>query len=375
MQFTPVKIVWSTSTFIFYLAIILLCYFAAALGRKTVLVSGNSVNYRKESWYILISAILIFVKGFGTTGRDLRGGYYLNFLSATSMTGFRDKSIEIGYRILNVIVRKFTDEYWIFILICSLITIMPVMHMLKRYADQIDLPIAVLLYVTCYFFQGLSLIRICMASSISMCAFGEIISKKPGKALLWIILGAAFHTSALVMIIPYFLCLAKMLSKKMVGISLVTVFLFILIGRESISSFLFSTNNRYSIYIAMDTVRIGFAEIVYYVPLFALYILGQKFSKNSNFDRAGFIYLIVSFFLGMLEYVIRVFGRMAALTLPLIIIIPYYSRKFKEGHPHYRIIVNLTMLFYCIARFVIYITGMYNSDDIMPYTNIFGWTI
>ena len=291
------------------------------------------------------------------------------------MKDFRDQSVEIGYRLLNVIVRNITDEYWIFVLVCSLITVLPVMHMLKKYADKIDLPIAVLLYVTCYFFQGFSLIRIYMASSIALCAFDEIISKKPGKALLWIILGATFHTSALVMIIPYFLCLAKILSKKMIGISLLTVFLLILIGRKSISSLLFSTNDRYILYNTVDTVEIGFAGIAYYIPFFALFAFGKKSSNDPNFDRIAFIYLTISFFLGMLEYIISIFGRMVALTLPLIIVVSYYSQRLKERHPHYRAIVNLILFFYCIFRFVIYITGMNGSDDMMPYTNIFGWIV
>ena len=185
MQFTPIKVDWYANTFIFYLSLILLCYFIAIVERKKVLVFGTIANYRKELWLILISAILIFVKGFGTTGRDLRSGYFLCFLSATSMKDFRDQSVEIGYRLLNVIVRNITDEYWVFVLVCSLITVLPVMHMLKKYADKIDLPIAVLLYVTCYFFNCFSPMRQAMSASLLLFAFDAMVEHKYGKAFIY----------------------------------------------------------------------------------------------------------------------------------------------------------------------------------------------
>ena len=375
MQFTPVKIVWSTSTFIFYLAIILLCYFAAALGRKTVLVSGSFATNRKELWYILISAILIFVKGFGTTGRDLRGGYYVNFLSATSMDQFRDKSVEIGYRLLNVIVRKFTDEYWIFILICSLITIIPVMHMLKKYADQIDLPVAVLFYVTCFFVNCFSPFRQAMSASLALYGFDAMIEHKYGKALLWILLASSFHITSIIFIAPLFMTMAKLINRKLIIVGMLSLFIFVWIERQSLISLFANQNSRYAIYNAFGTIDLGLEKIVYYIPLFLVFILGRKSDSNKVFERISFIYLCMGFFFGMASYVIEMFGRLNISFVPLIIIFPYYCLRFKKRFPQYRILFNLAVIFYCIARFVIFIYGYYDSQDLMPYTNIFGWII
>ena len=364
MQFTQIKVDWDINTFMFYLAIILSCYFIAVAGRRAVLVSGVSVQHRKELWIVLISTILIFVKGFGTTGRDIRGGYLANYLSATSWSQFRDQSVEIGYRILNVIVRKFTDEYWIFILICSLITIIPVIHMLKKYADQIDLPIAVLLYVTCYFFNCFSPMRQAMSASLAFYGFDAMVEHRYGKAIVWVLLASSIHISAIIFIVPIFITMAKLIDRKFIGTGLVCLFILLWAERQSLINFFAVDSGRYAMYDAFTTVDVGFEQVIYYIPLFLIFIFGRKNDNNKSIERVSFIYLCI-----------EALGRFNISFVSFIIIIPYYCLCFKKRFPKYRILFNFAVVFYCIARFVIFMLNYYNSQDLMPYTNIFGWVI
>lgn len=375
MQLAPIKVDWYANTFIFYLAIIVSCYFTALVGKRVILVSGVSAKHRKKLWIFLIFAILIFVKGFGTTGRDLRGGYYIDFLSATSVDHFRDKSIEIGFRILNVLVRRTTDEYWIFIFVCSLITIVPVMHMLKKYADQIDLPIAVLLYVTCFFINGFSPMRQAMSAAIAFFGFDAMIEHKYGKAMFWILLASLFHVTAIIFIVPLLINMAKLANRKLIIVGMLGLFILVWIERQSIISLFSSNDSRYAIYSAFAAVNLGFEKIVYYIPLFLTYALGRKIDNYKDFERVSFIYLCMGFFFGMASYLIEIFGRFDISFVPLIIIVPYYCLRLKKRFPKYRIWFNLAVIFYCIARFIIFIVNYYNSQDLMPYTNVFGWTI
>ena len=375
MQFTQVDVAWSTSTFILYLVIIISCYFITVAGKNVVLVYGNTKDSRKKLWAILVSVILVFVKGFGTTGRDLRGGYYVNFLSATSMKQFGDKSIEIGFRILTVLVRKFTDEYWILIFICTLITIVPVMHMLKKYANQIDLPIAVLLYVTCFFITGFSPLRQAMSASLALYGFDAMIEHKYGKAVFWILLASSFHVASIIFIVPLLSIMAKLADRDLIIVGMLGLFILVWIERQSIISLFFSEDSRYAIYGAFATVNLGFEKIVYYIPLFLTFTLGKKIDDNKDFERVSFVYLCMGFFFGMASYLIEIFGRFDISFMPLIIIIPYYCLRVKKRFPKYRILFNLAVIIYCIARFVIFIVNYHNSQGLMPYTNVFGWTI
>ena len=117
MIFTPVKIDWSIRTLILYLLIIVGCYGSVNILKNKVLII-NTYRKKKVTFGFLFAAIvLIFFKGFGTTGRDLRAGYYNNFLSAISLSKFYDYTVEFGYRLLNVIIRNFTIKYSVFIFV------------------------------------------------------------------------------------------------------------------------------------------------------------------------------------------------------------------------------------------------------------------
>lgn len=378
MNFVSVKVDWYWSTFLLYLGVILSCYLVTAACRRRVLVCGSTRRFSVQMWLAFVAPVLVFLKGFGTAGRDLRGGYYLNFLSATSLKQFRDQTVEIGYRLLCVIVRNITGQYWVWILVYSLITIVPVIHMLIKYANQLDLPTGVLLYVTCYYFQGFSLIRICMAASLSLYAFDAIVEEKPLKALFWIFISSCFHTSALAALLPYGICLARKLNRKMIAFSLLAVFVMVLVGRSSLVALLFSTSERYAHYldyVATDAVRIGRQQFARYLPLFIIFYYGRKASPNRHFTRVSFAYLAAGFFIGMTSYIIQILGRMEAVFLPVVIIVPYFCRQIKNRYPRYKALLNVLTMVYCITRFIIYISGYYDSDDIMPYSNIFGWVI
>ena len=373
-NFTKVDIAWHNSTFIFYLMIIFVCYALTATGKYRVSLTRTSSTKSFQLWSVLVGAVLIFVKGFGTTGRDLREGYYLNFLSAKSLDMYRDDSVEIGYRILNVLIRRITDKYWVFILVVSILTICPVIYIIKKYSDKIDVPVAVLFYVSCFFFSGFSILRLALAASISLFAFDAIVEKKFVKALLWIFVAAMFHTAALLMFLPLFLCVIKRVNKFEIAIFLLIMILSIYYSRNNLTALL-SESARYNIYRSFDTVKIGLKQFVYYIPMFIIYYFGRKADTNKHFSRMSFIYLSVGLFAGLLGYIVSIFGRMEMLFLPLIIIVPYYYKLCGKRLANMKLIINVLWIFYCIARFVIYIAEYYNMDDIMPYTNIFGWIV
>ena len=132
---------------------------------------------------------------------------------------------------------------------------------------------------------------------------------------------------------------------------------------------------RYYIYGAMDSVHIGLEQIVYYSPLFVVYFLTKKYDINRTFSKASFSYLATGFCYGMVGYIIPIFGRVQAIFLPIVIIVPYYIRLFNIKHPKYKRLINTLVLIYCIARFVIYITQYYVLEDLMPYTTFGGWII
>lgn len=372
MNFTHVDVDWYISTFVFYLCLILGTYYITNLTKNKYII--GFIRKKQKLWAIIVPAVLFFIKGFGTTGRDLRAGYYYNFTNAISLSKFPDYTVETGYRLLNVIVRNMTDQYWIFIAVVAVLTLLPVFKILKKYSNKIDLPIAVLMYVSLFFVNSFSPLRMCLAASIGLFAFDAIVERKTVKALVWIIIASFFHTSALVLFIPYFFTQAKGMNKKMIAISLIGVFFVVFLGRNSITSLL-ASDERYYIYQAFDSVSIGFEQFIYYIPLIYVVLAARKYDTDNHFLLVSFSFVATAFFVGLLGYVISIFGRFRDMFLPLIIIVPYYVKLLKINRPKYKVLISIIAIIYCIARFYIFISQYYNMEDLMPYTNIFGWVI
>ncbi len=369
-MYLPVEVKWSTSTFIFYMGVILICYLISIALRKIVVEYPVLEKKKYISLGILVPfLLLVFVKGFITFGRDLVVGYYLNFLSAENLSEFRDKSTEIGYRILNVVVHNIYNEYWFFLLVMTIMTLAPIFYLINKYRNNIDVPVAVLMYCSIFFFPSFSVFRIYIASSICLLALDAMYENKNLKALFFICLAISFHTSSAIMLIFYLIVLFK-INLKILIMTFTAVFLLVFTQVDKIS-FLFS--GRYSLYQGSEQTGLGFQQLLYYLPILFLILVTRKYVGNEKINKLSLQYVVLGFFFGMMGYVVSIFGRFQGIFEGLILIVSYYTFKLKGKNKSFRLVVDILVLVYCIIRFVFYISEYYDLDDMMPYTNIFGW--
>lgn len=365
---------WSNITFIFYIGVILVCYFAALNGQSKGSVQLVLGERGIPLWQVVVSLVFGFVKCFGLTGRDLRAGYYLNFISATSMSEYRDQSIEVGYRLMNVVVRQFTSEYEVFVFVVGVLSLYPVIHLWKKYQDVIDLPTSVLMYGSIFFVQSFSPIRLTIAASIALFAFDGMVERRPWKALMWIFIAVTIHFSALILIIPYTFVFFRMFNRRLVMVGLLAIFLVGYSGRGSLISMM-SGSERYYIYGVSQTVDIGMEQFIYYIPLFLILYLGRKYVEDRHIQMIAFSMVGVAFVFGLLSYIVPIFGRFRDIFVPLVFVVPFYIKRIKEENPRVGRWLSILMLVYCLVRFYIFISQYYNMEDLMPYVNIFGWEV
>lgn len=363
---------WSNLTFIFFFAIVILSYFLPKIKTK-IKVRIGSKTLSISVGLFLLEAILIFVKGFNTSGRDLISGYYLDFYSASSMSEFRDQSIEKGYILLNVFVYNIINQYWVFLFIVALLTIIPVFKMIQKYSDVMDVSIAAFLYTAVFYYPGFSLVRISLAASIGLLAFDAMIEKKPKIAVLGIVLAAFFHTSMLCLFIPHILMFVKKFDKKLIFVLVIGIFGTVYFNQEALESLL---SGRYAIYSLADT-RIGLEQFAYYFPMFLLLWWQKKnvIVNDRYFYTLSFCYVLAGFFMGLMQYILPVFGRAYVAFLPVCFIMAYYTKLERMYVKTSKKIFDMLILVYGIFRFYIFISQYYNADDIMPYTNVFGWRL
>lgn len=375
MVFTEVVYEWSNLTFLLYLAIIASCFLLPVLMRKSVRVLGGRKQRCIPLWVFGVGAILIFFKGFGTAGRDLRGGYYLNFMSATSMRAYRDHTIELGYRLLTVFMRKFTDDYAVFLMVVALITLIPVLYLFCKHSGEIDAMTAALFYVSIFYFSGFSPSRQYIAASIALLSYDALLEKKPVKALAFLCAASLFHITALVLVIPYFFSLQNVLKRRQAALAIGAIFFLVYLSKNVIVAAMAATE-RYYIY-GLSEGGLGMEQFVYFLPLFVIYFFGRRCEGRrleDGYARVGLLYLTTAFAIGLMGYFFDIFGRMYGVFLPLAFITAHYVKVIKQhSNRTTQLILNICVVFYCVARFVIYITQYYNLEDIMPYTNVFGW--
>ena len=370
---------WVQSTFIFYISLIFVCYFISA-----VFVSVKfRVNTRRfgNGCVIFPLLILLCVKGFALCGVDLIGGYKYNFESAVSMKAFRDQTVEIGFRFLNVVVKQFTSNYAIFVFIVALLTIIPVYYILRKYRNCINVSIAILMYCAVFFLPSISLVRIYLASSICMLSFDALFEKKYMKAVFWVFIASTIHITAIIMLIPCLFFVLKV-NRKFFTVALLVAIVVLYTGRGAISSFLLG---RYVVYGISNKISLGTEWIWFYLPMVLLYFyvlktLQKTSSEQINLEsirlfKLSSIWMLIGIFFSLAQYAVDIFGRLVAYTLPLILFVASGLNILKLlNRKKYNFVLILTVG-YIVLRFVIYITGYYMSDGIMPYINCFGWEI
>lgn len=373
MSFSSIVNEWSYTTFVFYLLIILICPIIVHLNKEKCIIFriGNSKK-RVPIGLMLSGAILIFIKGFGTAGYDIRNGYYLNFLTASSLDGIRDQNLEFLFKLLYVFTKHTFNEYWFFLLVISVITVVPVLVIIWKYREKASMPLAMLVYLCLFYFNSFSAVRNYMAASIGLLVFDALYEKKKVKSLILIVIATMVHSTMVALLIPYICVFFKIIKKKylIIGGGIIG-FALLYVSREALIA-QFSSIDRYSIYTGSVKVEFGFEQIVYYLPLFLLFLYRKKRYKDIGMDTLTLCYLVEGFAFGMLGYVISIFARFQTIMLPLLIIAPYYLRGVRIGKKN---ILKILLIIYCVARFYIYMSQYYEIEGLMPYTNIFGWTI
>lgn len=354
---------WSNNTLLFYIVIIVSVFVLLRFVKINIRLTRRTII---DFGFTLSFFILLFVSGFRTTGRDINGGYYANFLTATSVNNYRDHSVEIGFRLINVVFRRLFNNYSAFILFLSFATLLPVFWFVKHNVSERKRPYVLLFYVSTYFFSGFSAARQYLAVSLCLIVYSYLKKCKHFRALIWILLAASIHTSALAMFIPFFITVNKAVSKRMIWLSVGIMFIAVYFFRGSIIGLL---GPRYYNYTAFTSVQIGSRWIAYYVPIIYLLYRELRNEKDKYFAKLNVSIIAIGFLFEMLSYVVSIIGRLSALTLPFIYIVPYFIDL--EPSQKKRTIYRIILLLYCSLRFWLYLNDHYMNEGLMPYSNLF----
>lgn len=368
---------WDSATYWLYVAVAALAGFLSWLSFAGA--SKRDGREPRKAPFILAMALLVAFKGSCVSTTDVKAGYYLNFMSATSFESFRDYTLEPLYQALNVAVRNITPDYGVFLMVVAALTIAPVGFVIWRCRSRINVPFAVLGYSLVYLVTGMSAIRQSIAVSFVLLGVYYWVFGKKRIAVLWSVVALGFHTSALVALLLYFLLSFHERIKIQVIISIATIAVFIA-GREIVEALFVG---RYGAYSAFDSISFGAAVVLKYLPLAALILFVLRddpekrieiFRGSSSVRGLCVAVLLFSVTVCMLGYVISIFGRAESYSAPLIVVLAYLVRRCEQRR-FFRLPVKGLLALYFLFRLTVYMNDFYLAEGIMPYITSFGLKI
>lgn len=365
---------WDSATYWLYVAMAVLAGVLSWLS----FAGASKADGRKPRKipFILAMVLLVVFKGSCASTTDVKAGYFLNFMSATSFESFRDYTIEPLYQALNVAVRNITPDYGVFLMVVAAITIAPVGFVIWRCRSRINVPFAVLGYSLVYLVTGMSAIRQSIAVSFVLLGVYYWVFGKKRLAVVWSIVALGFHASALISLLLYVLLFFHEHIKIQLTVSIATIVVFIA-GRAVVES-LFA--GRYEAYSAFDNISFGVAVVLKYLPLAVLILFVLQSDSKKRVELPGGSYsvlglcaavLLFSVVICMLGYVISIFGRAESYSVPLVITLAYLVRRCEERR-YFRLPVKCLLALYYLFRLTVYMNDFYLAEGIMPYITSFG---
>lgn len=153
----------------------------------------------------MATAVLVFVAGF----RYMVGADFYAYYNAKNVYAGQtwDRLLEFddpGIAFLSDIVAIFTDDGGAYVFFFSLITIALACKAIFRESDSFAF--SALLFIFCGCWHGsFNAVRQCLAASIILYGYRYIYEEKFRKYAICVAVAFLFHSSAIIMIIPYFL--------------------------------------------------------------------------------------------------------------------------------------------------------------------------
>ena len=283
------------------LSIVFIFSFFARYFSKPIIINGTSFSVRPNKISIMGALVsLILVSGLRNNIGDTF--FYVHSYKMFNFTwDFIKTQKDIGFGILQMILKCYSDDPQILIFTTAFITNLLIVIVLFKYSRIFEISIYV--YITGgLFLVTMNGIRQCLAASIIFSATKLLIEGKWFKYILVIIFASLFHQSALILIPISFLVRYKAWSKATLILLLMSIL--IVLGFNQFSAVLFSTiqDSQYSEYSnfsegGANIIRV----IVFATPLVIAYFgkerLREIYPESDyivNMSIIGLVFMIIS---------------------------------------------------------------------------------
>lgn len=358
------------SSVVFYMFVVFFSFFFSSI------YSLNS-KMKFTGSYLLSFVFLFFTLGFRAySGVD--DPTYISIYEQISQIGpwkyFMQTTMEPGYISLNYLWFCLFDDYFSLQVFCSFIPLYLVFIRLKNYKIILNLPLALLLFISLYIFQMLSvsLIRMFIAIAVVFFSLDFLWKKKKRKFLYCILIAASFHYSALIMLLfmPLFSKSFDVKHKwKRVAILIIVFYPILLFFLKFfISAFM---GDRYQHYIDDNNTFITYSSFslmpFFFYALYRKRIIPDQYIKMF---MTCVLLLLISTIISLFSSVMQLGRLIYYMNLSIVIIFPMIYRFERK-----KILKILCFFFMVLYSFLyIYVSQFnleLNSSHLFPYKNYF----
>jgi transmembrane protein EpsG len=342
-------VLWINLVIVFLFAF-LSRYFSSNL----VLNGSGSLVSMKPNKLFVFGTILSFILVSGLRNNIGDTYFYMHAYNINEFTwDFILSQDEIGFAILQMILKKYSEDPQILILTTAVITNLLIVLVLFKYSKLVELSIYV--YITGgLFLVTMNGIRQCLAAAIIFSATKFLIEGNGIRYILVVVFASFFHQSALILIPIYFLVRYRAWSKATLVLLLFSAI--IVLGFNQFSSVLFSVieDSQYGVYSNFDEGGANIIRvIVFAVPLVIAFLGREKlreiFPESDvfvNMAIIGLSFMIIStanwifarfniyfelYQIILVSWIIKVFKERDQKLVYYVILICYFAYYFYES--------------------------------------------
>jgi transmembrane protein EpsG len=258
------------------LTIVFLCSILSRYFSKVVVFNDSLLSLKPNKLFVFFTIIsFILVSGLRNNIGDTP--FYIHTFKINNFTWEYVKSQDdIGFGILQMILKSYSDDPQILIFTTAVITNALIIIGLFKYSRLIELSTYV--YITGgLFLVTMNGIRQCLATAIIFSATKYLIEGKKFRYIIVVTFASFFHQSALILIPIYFLVRYKAWSKATVILLLFSIL--IVLGFNEFSKILFSAiqDSQYGVYSQFNEGGANiFRVIVFAVPIVIAFFGREK---------------------------------------------------------------------------------------------------
>ena len=285
------------------------------------------------------------------------------------------------YEFIQNIIRNHTDDPQVLIFICAIIALVPPLLIFYFYSSPFEL--SIYMFVAYGYLGGMmDGMRQYMAAAIILLGTKFLFSMKRGaffKYAIFVILAYWMHSSAIIMLVVFFIVRRKAWKRSSYIIVLGSVIVTVCFD-AILPSFLNALRDTsYAAYADNGWFTEGkeggsslFRAVVAAAPIVVAYLNRERMNKLGHIGDI----LINMAFLNMAVYIVAsynwIFARLGIYLQPFFIIftgwVVFYAVKQKDRAIY---TTGLVLLFFLYSRFMAYQIYMYQSDYFLPGRKLF----